>query len=180
MYRRAYLAAGCWLALGPATGCIEVDPQVRERFLGFRRIEYEARPESRHALTVTPRASLVGDDDWAQFRNVSLVGLTESEDVACERELGTVRESGELAPVEMVCTGFPRTITYLADESPCDEDTEISRAVYEGRREGEHTWSAEAKRCRTDSREYDRRKPAASDHSRSVSRTNSPWFGSEQ
>lgn len=101
-------------------------------------------------LTATVENKATGfDASEGGFSNVTLVAYSKRGEVVCTKSIGTVPSSGEKATqtVQITCDSFPSTITFAADESVCENDTEILVSIYKGQRESAgHYWLAELER----------------------------------
>lgn len=82
------------------------------------------------------------------FRNVTIVGLTEGEDVVCRKAVGdmSIEEYQSEVTVMMSCSEFPTSIVPLTDESPCEENTYIDKRVYDDESD---TWEEQEVECGT-------------------------------
>lgn len=142
--RRLIQAAGVVIAVSTA-GC----DYPRHRDLTFSGVNVTEGSEDEYITEVTPKKSSSDDtDQWQTFHNVTVIGYAESGAEVCREELGDIPSSevGRLETVRMTCSEFPVLITYSAEESPCDSDTEIGVAVFRTGSEGESFWKLDEKR----------------------------------
>lgn len=79
----------------------------------------------------------VASEELAKFHDVKVHGYTRNGTEVCSKAIGTVpghRGSNNPVSVETQCSAFPSTLTFSADESPCDDDdvrTVLKIAVYD-------------------------------------------------
>lgn len=119
----------------------------RHRSLSFSSVQIQ-RSSGEYVAEVVPKMSWSAEDEsWATFHNVTLIGYDEHGNQLCTLHLGDVLLSGTGEPIHLRCTGFPEEFRYRADEDPCGEDTEIDKAVYIGRIDGDHTYRIEDPIC---------------------------------
>jgi hypothetical protein len=110
------LSSGAPGLLTAISGNFTIDPQVRECSIGFRPIVYDGMATSTHVLRVTLEASPVGEEDWATFHDVRLVGLDELDATLYQHRMGTEDRRGELDVVTLECAELPQTILFRANE----------------------------------------------------------------
>ncbi|MFB9811903.1 hypothetical protein [Haloarcula sebkhae] len=122
--------------------------EPRNRNLGFKtlsiipvdsgkfKLEGEVRSSSRNA-----------DENWATFHNVSVVGYQSSKSVVFRNYIGTVTPGYDgIRNISTVTETLPKFITLVADETPCDDSTDISILTLN---EGEKTYSeARHRKCK--------------------------------
>lgn len=148
MPRRHLLQAVGAAGISSLSGCGAWDFS-RKRSLRAEEISI-AQQQEEWQLTATVENKATGfDSSEGGFSNVTLVGYSKSGDTVCTESIGDVPSTGDGATrtVRTTCTTFPFTITFSADESVCEDDTEILVSIYQGRRESVgHYWLADAER----------------------------------
>ena len=90
----------------------------------------------------------MGPDDWGAFNNVTIQAYAEDGQLVCQTDVGILEndQNGKLEPVRFTCEERPTIIAFSADESPCDEDTEIGYVYYRCN-DGDCNWVSEERTC---------------------------------
>lgn len=133
------------------SGCITYD-YPSEREITFRGTEVIQAEAGSYSIEVTLLMSATGrSETWRAFHNVTITAYSVDNSVVCSEQIGDLTEPGQQQTVQLNCDGFPHTITVSADETPCDEDTFLSKAVYDGRRDGARVWDVTDQECNTTS-----------------------------
>lgn len=147
--RRRRILAGLATGVGVSgVGCLGAVDYPRHRDLGFNEIELLDQSDSGYTIRVTPEMSWAGEsEEWATFNDVRLAGYSESDGMLCEAKLGDLVGRGAMEPVTLTGEELPHVLRYEADETPCDEDTLIEKAVLVGRSDGEPTWRIGDEQC---------------------------------
>lgn len=146
--RRKFLRTGCAVSAGLVAGCGAAD-YPKGRALLFGGINASENPDGSYRVRINPRKSNTGgSDEWETFHNVTLLGYSDNDELVCRKRLGTIdhTRTGVLEAVTLNCSEFPGIITYRADESPCDDDTEIAYAEYRRDDDGDPYWYLSEKR----------------------------------
>lgn len=138
-------------SLSVIAGCGAFD-YPRQRSLIPTRMQVERR-NGTWELTVSVEATITGfaDVEENSFHDVTLLVYSSEGERVCKEVVGDMIPSGRTIDVEVTtrCTSFPHVITFAADESPCDSNTVIRIARYEGKSEDVgHMWSfRDERRC---------------------------------
>ena len=147
--RRSIITATGVCASSVISGCISYDdPAVPNRDLSVGDISVEKTDEGGYHVEVAPRKSSLGPDDWGAFHNVTIQAYTENGHLICRTEVGILEndQDGKLEPVKFECGERPTIVAFSADESPCDEDTEIGYVYYRCN-DGDCDWVSRERTC---------------------------------
>lgn len=146
--RRRLLRSTAALLPALIAGCYGASDYPRHRSLSLRRISVQEERSIDFDFTLQIVKSATGEDEekWNTFHDVRVVGYSESGELVCEKVIGDVSRNGESGNVSVTCSGFPHLFTFDTAESPCEEDTEVAIATYQGRLDGDHYWSGNRER----------------------------------
>lgn len=89
-----------------------------------------------------------GTEADTRFRNVRVVAYTESDELLCEVEVGTLEEGDTRYTLE--CPEMPHLLTATATEHPCDDPVIIEMLIYEGTEDDTPIWRKDKRRCNDD------------------------------
>lgn len=121
--RRRFLASSFCLGGISLSGCSE----PKQRSLNFVNIQPPIERNGEFVISTDVAAYVKnGNQDWATFTNVEVVGYEDSGDVVCRKSVGTLppgenhRES-----IKLQCPDLPDLLTFTSAESPCDSNALI-------------------------------------------------------
>lgn len=144
MYHRRNVLGIIGCSVGLVAGCGAYD-FPRYRRLGFEHLKIDGR-DSNYEIEARVRVEAEPEDEeWATFHQVGFIVTTKTGDRVCSTTLGEV--TTELRRIDLTCAQFPYAISLKAEESPCDVDTEIERAIYDGKHDEKRVWRVTEQEC---------------------------------
>jgi hypothetical protein len=129
------------------SGCADFPPH--------REISIDAISASQTESGWTLKVSVVNDNtvgnEEANFHNVTVYAYSKHGKEVGERTIGDLTYEYDVnngKDVTVECRVFPHVVTFDAEESPCDENTDIIIGRYDGKQNGKHVWATDYRECR--------------------------------
>lgn len=149
MKRRTALTTGVGAVTALTSGCGAYDFSAH-RSLSPIRTSVE-QSNSNWILNTSVNAEANGFVDPAKeaFHDVVLLVYSEAWNLISSKEVGDITDiaGAEIVPVTVTCPEFPYHLTFDATESPCDPNTVIRIATYDGTFENTgRIWPADRRR----------------------------------
>lgn len=128
------------------SGCIDY-PTHREISIGAISA---AQTESGWELKLTVVNDNTINGEKADFHDVRVHVYSRNKKKVCERTIGELTHKQNVndgKDVSIKCQSFPYVVTFSAQESPCEKNTEIMIGRYTGKQNGEFIWATEYREC---------------------------------
>lgn len=144
--RRKVLVLASLLGIPAASGCADYPPH---REISIAAIA-ASQTETGWQLELTVANDNTISTDEANFHSVTVHVYSKSGNEVGEQDIGTLSHEYTIndgKDVTIACSSFPYVVTFSAQESPCEKNTEIMIGRYDGTHDGAYVWTTEYREC---------------------------------